>query len=134
MPCLPPSSRVPALAQIAGLFLACSLVLLVGCLLETYGGLRPVSDAARRILYHRGFYEADLPRLAVLRVDPPEILRVRTIQRHLLLHVFTFLWLVVSSSRSPNQSGMSCSRRASEYFCQNDGAARSAVNSGKRSR
>jgi hypothetical protein len=77
-------------AQIAGLFLACSLVLLVGCLLETYGGLRPVSDAARRILYHRGFYEADLPRLAVLRVDPPEILRVRTIQRHLLLHALHF--------------------------------------------
>src|SRR5215216_5980968 len=46
-------------AQISTLFLACSLVLLVGCLLETYGGLRPVSDAARRILYHRGFYDAD---------------------------------------------------------------------------
>ena len=46
--------------QISRLFLVCSLVLLVGCLLETYGGLRPVSDAARKVLYQRGLYDADL--------------------------------------------------------------------------
>ena len=33
--------------QIARLFLAFALLILVGCLLETYGGLRPISDAVR---------------------------------------------------------------------------------------
>src|SRR5258708_19119258 len=46
--------------QIANLFLSFSLVILVGCLLENYAGLRPVSDAVRNILYSNGVYENDL--------------------------------------------------------------------------
>src|SRR5258707_14340752 len=36
--------------QIGRLFLGFALAILVGCLLETYAGLRPVSDAVRNVL------------------------------------------------------------------------------------
>jgi hypothetical protein len=86
-------------AQIAGLFLACSLVLLVGCLLETYGGLRPVSDAARRVLYHRGFYEADLRDLQYYARIRPKFFASEPSSVTFCYTLFTFLWLVVSSWR-----------------------------------
>jgi len=41
-------------------FVLGALLILVGCLLETYGGLRPVSDAGRSVLYRKGYYENDL--------------------------------------------------------------------------
>ena len=71
--------------QIAGLFLSFSLVILAGCLLEVYAGLRPVSDAVRNVLYSKGVYENDL-RDTVLQSHPAEVLRLRTLQRDLLLH------------------------------------------------
>ena len=46
--------------QIAGLFLGFSLVILVGALLEDYGGLRPISDQVRLMIYNYGIYDADL--------------------------------------------------------------------------
>ena len=46
--------------QVAGIFLGFALVIAAGCLLETYGGFRPVSDAVRRVIYSRGVYENDL--------------------------------------------------------------------------
>lgn len=46
--------------QLARLFLGFSLVLLVGALLESYGGLRPISDAVRLHIYDYGIYDADL--------------------------------------------------------------------------
>jgi hypothetical protein len=45
---------------IAGLFLGFSLVILIGCLFEGPAGLRPVSDAVRKVLYSKGVYENDL--------------------------------------------------------------------------
>jgi len=86
-------------AQIARLFLACSLVLLVGCLLETYGGLRPVSDAARRVLYHRGFYDADLRDLEYYARIRPKFFASEPSSVTFCYTLFTFLWLVVSSRR-----------------------------------
>jgi len=52
--------------QIGRLFLGFALVILVGCLLETYAGLRPLSDAVRSVLYSRGLYENDLRDVSVL--------------------------------------------------------------------
>ena len=46
--------------QIGRLFLTFAVVILIGCLLEAYGGLRPVSDAVCSVLYSRGLYENDL--------------------------------------------------------------------------
>src|SRR4029450_1684948 len=40
--------------QIARLFLGFALVILIGCLLETYGGLRPSSDWGRRSAHANG--------------------------------------------------------------------------------
>ena len=57
--------------QIARLFLGFALVILIGCLFETYGGLRPISDAVRKILYAKGVYENDLRDLLLYnRVRP----------------------------------------------------------------
>lgn len=47
--------------QIAGIFLAFCLAIIVGCLLETYGGLRPFSNKVREHLYAAAYvYDADL--------------------------------------------------------------------------
>jgi hypothetical protein len=46
--------------QLARLFMGFSLLLLIGALLESYGGLRPISDAVRSHIYDRGIYDADL--------------------------------------------------------------------------
>ena len=42
--------------QIGRLFLTFAVVILIGCLLEAYGGLRPVSDAVRSVLYNAEGY------------------------------------------------------------------------------
>ena len=72
--------------QIAGLFLGFSLVILVGCLLEEHAGLRPVSDAVRKVLYSKGVYENDLRDIIVLQPHQTEVLLLRTLDRDLLLH------------------------------------------------
>ncbi len=46
--------------QLARLFLGFCLFMLVGCLLESYAGLRPVSDAVRLKIYDSGVYDSDL--------------------------------------------------------------------------
>ena len=46
--------------QIAAILLTFCLAIIVGCLLETYGGLRPLSDKVREHLYAAGYvYDAD---------------------------------------------------------------------------
>jgi hypothetical protein len=48
-------------AQIAVILLSFCLFIIVGCALETWGGLRPISDAVRAKLYNGGVvYDADL--------------------------------------------------------------------------
>ncbi len=46
--------------QIARLFLTLALIILIGCLMEQHGGLRPISDAVRAKIYSNGLYEADI--------------------------------------------------------------------------
>lgn len=47
--------------QIARILLAFCLFIIVGCLLETYGGLRPLSDAVRERIYDSAVvYDSDL--------------------------------------------------------------------------
>ena len=46
--------------QIAAILLVFCLFIIVGCLLETYGGLRPISDRVREYLYDPGVvYDGD---------------------------------------------------------------------------
>lgn len=85
--------------QIAGLFLGCALTLAIGCLLETYGGLRPVSDAVRSVLYSRGFYDGDLRDVMYYDRVRPKFFASEPSSVTFCYSLFTFLWLVASPSR-----------------------------------
>ena len=86
--------------QIANLFLVLALVILVGCLLETYGGLRPISDAARNVLYRKGVYENDLRDLLFYNRVRPKFFASEPASVTFCYTLFSFLWLVISPWRS----------------------------------
>jgi len=85
--------------QAATLFLAVSLVILIGCLLETYGGLRPISDAARNVLYQRGVYENDLRDMMFYNRVRPKFFASEPSSVTFIYTLCTFLWLVISPWR-----------------------------------
>jgi hypothetical protein len=85
--------------QIARLFLAFALVIVVGCLLENYGGLRPVSDAVRNALYRKGVYENDLRDLMFYNRIRPKFFASEPASVTFCYTLFTFIWLVTSAWR-----------------------------------
>jgi hypothetical protein len=85
--------------QIAGLFLGFALVILVGCLLETYVGLRPVSDAVRKVLYSKGVYENDLRDLFFYNRVRPKFFASEPASVTFCYTLFSFIWLVTSPWR-----------------------------------
>ena len=85
--------------QVAALFLSLALVILVGCLLEAYGGLRPVSDAVRNVLYRKGVYENDLRDLLFYNRVRPKFFASEPASVTFCYTLFTFLWLVTSTWR-----------------------------------
>ncbi|MBL0899635.1 MAG: hypothetical protein IBJ17_13170 [Reyranella sp.] len=85
--------------QIATLFLACALVLLVGCLLETYGGLRPLSDGVRKLLYARGLYEGDQRDILYYEQVRPKFFASEPSSVTFCYTLFAFVWLAVSRWR-----------------------------------
>ena len=85
--------------EIANLFLAFALVILVGCLLETYGGLRPVSDAVRNVLYRKGVYENDLRDVLFYNRVRPKFFASEPASVTFCYTLFSFLWFVVSPWR-----------------------------------
>ncbi len=85
--------------QIAGLFLGFSLVVLIGCLLEGHAGLRPVSDAVRKVLYSKGVYENDLRDILFYNRIRPKFFASEPASVTFCYTLFTFLWMVVSSWR-----------------------------------
>jgi hypothetical protein len=85
--------------QIAGLFLTLSLVILVGCLLENYAGLRPVSDAVRRLLYSSGIYENDARDVIFYHRIRPKFFASEPAGVTFCYALFTFIWMVVSPWR-----------------------------------
>ncbi|SEO93656.1 hypothetical protein SAMN02990966_03336 [Rhodospirillales bacterium URHD0017] len=85
--------------QIARLFLAFALVIVVGCLLENYGGLRPVSDAVRNALYRKGIYENDLRDLMFYNRVRPKFFASEPASVTFCYTLFTFIWLVASPWR-----------------------------------
>lgn len=91
--------RLGSRRQIAALFLGCALVLLCGCLLETYGGLRPVSDGVRRLLYDRGYYDSDLRDVAYYGRVRPKFFASEPASVTFGYTLVSFLWLVVSTWR-----------------------------------
>jgi hypothetical protein len=85
--------------QIARLFLAFALVIMVGCLLETYGGFRPISDAVRKVLYSKGVYENDLRDLLFYNRIRPKFFASEPASVTFCYTLFTFIWLVASPWR-----------------------------------
>ncbi len=85
--------------QVAGLFLGFALVILVGCLLESYAGLRPVSDAVRRVLYSKGVYENDLRDVLFYNRVRPKFFASEPASVTFCFTLFSFIWLVASPWR-----------------------------------
>jgi hypothetical protein len=85
--------------QISRLFLCASLIILIGCLLETYGGLRPISDAVRKALYPRGLYENDLRDMLMYKLVRPKFFASEPASVTFCYSLFTFVWFVVSQLR-----------------------------------
>ncbi len=85
--------------QFAGLFLGVSLVILTGCLLEDFAGLRPISDAVRNVIYHHGVYENDLRDMLLYHRVRPKFFASEPSSVTFCFTLFTFLWLTVSRWR-----------------------------------
>jgi hypothetical protein len=85
--------------QIGRLFLGFSLVILIGCLLEAHAGLRPVSDAVRKVLYSRGVYENDLRDVLFYSRVRPKFFASEPASVTFCYALFTFIWMVVSPWR-----------------------------------
>jgi hypothetical protein len=85
--------------QIAGLFLGFASVILVGCLLENYGGLRSISDDVRKVLYSRGIYENDLRDILYYHRVRPKFFASEPASVTFCYSLFTFVWMVVSTWR-----------------------------------
>ena len=85
--------------QTAGLFLGFSLIILVGCFLEDYAGLRPISDWVRERLYSRGVYDADLRDEILYGEIRPKFFASEPATVTFCYSLFLFIWLVVSRWR-----------------------------------
>jgi hypothetical protein len=85
--------------QIATLFLVFALVIAVGCLLEAYGGLRPVSDAVRKVIYSRGVYENDLRDVLLYHRVRPKFFASEPSSVTFCYALLCFLWMVISRWR-----------------------------------
>jgi hypothetical protein len=86
--------------QISRLFLCASLAILIGCLLETHGGLRPLSDSVRQVLYpQRGLYENDLRDMLMYKQVRPKLFASEPASVTFCYSLFTFIWFVVSRAR-----------------------------------
>ena len=85
--------------QIAGLFLGFALVIAIGCLLENYAGLRPISDGVRKVLYSKGVYENDLRDLYFYNRVRAKFFASEPSSVIFCYALFSFIWLVVSTWR-----------------------------------
>lgn len=85
--------------QIARLFLTLALIILIGCLLEQYGGLRSVSDAVRARIYSSGLYESDIRDLTLYGHVRPKFFASEPSAVSLCFVIFCFVWLVTSTWR-----------------------------------
>lgn len=85
--------------QVERLFLTLSLIILVGCLLEQYGPLRPISDAVRNRIYTSGVYELDIRDEMLYGHVRPKFFASEPSAVSLCYTIFSFTWMVVSRWR-----------------------------------
>jgi len=84
---------------LARFFLTWCVTLLLGCLLEKYAGLRPISDAVRQVLYERGLYNADLRDELLYGAIRPKFFASEPSAVTFGITLFTFGWFMASRSR-----------------------------------
>ncbi len=85
--------------QIARLFLTLALIILIGCLMEQHGGLRPISDAVRAKIYSNGLYEADIRDMELYGHVRPKFFASEPSAVSLSFVIFCFIWLICSTWR-----------------------------------
>jgi hypothetical protein len=85
--------------QIARLYLWFCLIIAGGCLLETYGGLRPISDAVRHRIYNTGVYNADIRDMILYGRVRPKFFASEPAAVTFTYSICCFVWLAVSGWR-----------------------------------
>ena len=86
--------------QIAHLFLGFCLVILIGCLLEDYAGLRPISDAFRHAVYKAlNVYDADLRDQILYGRIRPKLFTSEPSAVTFAYTLFSFVWLMTTRTR-----------------------------------
>jgi len=86
--------------QIAHLFLGFCVVILIGCLLEDYAGLRPISDAVRHAIYKAvDVYDADLRDQVLYGRIRPKLFTSEPSAVTFAFTLFSFSWLMVTRTR-----------------------------------
>jgi hypothetical protein len=87
--------------QLAGVFLGFCLCILVGCLLEKYGGLRAVSDRVRAQIYETNFiYNADTRDEQLYGQIRPKLFTSEPSAVTFAYTLFSAIWLAVSPWRA----------------------------------
>ncbi|MGH7014670.1 MAG: hypothetical protein ACREEL_11055 [Stellaceae bacterium] len=86
--------------QIAHLFLGFCIVIFIGCLLEDYAGLRPISDAVRHAIYKAlNVYDADLRDQVLYGRIRPKLFTSEPSAVTFAYTLFSFSWLMVTRTR-----------------------------------
>lgn len=85
--------------QLAALFLALCVAIVAGCLLESYTGLRAVSDAVRNQIYNFGVYASDIRDELLYGKIRPKLFTSEPSAVTFAYALFAFCWLVASRWR-----------------------------------
>jgi hypothetical protein len=85
--------------QLAALFLTACILIVIGCLLETYTGLRAVSDAVRQQIYSFGVYDADQRDEILYGRIRPKLFTSEPSSVTFAYTLFGFAWLLASRWR-----------------------------------
>src|SRR5690606_24972116 len=85
--------------QIARLFFWMSVIILIGCILETHAGLAAVSDRVRAAIYDHGVYISDRRDLLLYGKVRPKFFTSEPSAVTFGYTLFFFCWFLVSGSR-----------------------------------
>lgn len=85
--------------QLAGFFIAICLIIFIGCVLEDYAGLRPISDWVRGKAFTEFVYEADLRDELLYGRIRPKLFTSEPSAVTFGFTLFSFIWLLVSRWR-----------------------------------
>ncbi len=85
--------------RIARIFLSFCVLIVIGCALENYAGLRPVSDAFRKAVFETGVYRSDIRDQALYGMIRPKLFTSEPSAVTFSFTLYAFAWLVLSTWR-----------------------------------